>query len=141
MPEYSGSSAIFCATTVVFGFNVPVENPMAPPSRMMAAPVIESRPIASASITITGANAMNMLTACVVQIRPNISVRIGINTYRLLENFFASFAITACSEPDCVSMWKAAPENRITSMISTRFTNAFTIYIGIRNGFTGVRST
>ena len=107
----------------------------------MAAPVIESRPIASASMTITGANAMNMFTACVVQMRPNISVRIGMNTYRLLENFFASFAITACSEPDCVSMWKAPPENRITSMMSTRFANALTIYIGIRNGFTGVRST
>ena len=105
---------------------------------MMAAPVMESSPIASASITITGANAMNMFTAWVVQIRPNIRSGSEMNTYRLLENFFASFAITACSAPDWVSMWNAPPENKITSMISTRLTNAFTMYIGISSGFTGV---
>ena len=94
--------------------------------------------MANASITITGAKAMNMFTPWVVQIRPNIRVRIGMNTYRLLENFFASFAITACSAPDWVSMWNAPPENKITSMISTRLINAFTMYIGISSGFTGV---
>ena len=42
MPEYSGSSAIFCATTVVLIFSGPVENPTAPPSRIMDAPVTVS---------------------------------------------------------------------------------------------------
>eukprot|EP00975_Prorocentrum_lima_P046081 9636419-Prorocentrum_lima.AAC.1 len=64
---------------VVLMFRGPVEKPMAPPSRMMDAPVMESRPIAKAIMTMIGAKAMNRLTPCVVQMRPNTSVRIGRN--------------------------------------------------------------
>ena len=37
-------------------------------------------------------------------------------------------------------MSKAPPENRITSIREIRLQIAFTIYSGIRSGFTGVRS-
>ncbi len=65
--------------------------------------------MANASITITGANAIEHVYSLGGADQTKTSrVRIGMNTYRLLENFFASFAITACSAPDWVSMWKRA---------------------------------
>ena len=62
---------------------------------MMAAPVMESSPMAIASITIIGAKAMNRFTPCVVQIRANTRVRIGMKIYNFPENLFASFATIA----------------------------------------------
>ena len=56
--------AISWATTVVLGFDIPVEKPTAPPSRIMAAPVMESSPMASVIITTTGAKAINWFTPC-----------------------------------------------------------------------------
>ena len=125
---------------VVLIFSGPVAKPIAPPSRMIDAPVIESSPIAKDIMTMIGANAMKRFTPCVVQIRPKTSVRIGRKMYTLPENAFAIFAITACSAPVFVRRWNAPPANRMTSMRSMRFTNALTIYSGISSGFTGVRS-
>ena len=82
IPENSGSSAIFWATTVVLGFTVPVAKPTAPPNRMIAAPTMESSPIARVIITTTGANAMNWFTPWVVQINAKMVVMIGIKIYR-----------------------------------------------------------
>ncbi len=85
-------------------FKVPVENPTAPPKRIIAAPVIESKPIAIESITITGAKAIKVFTACVVQIRANTKVKIEMNKYNFSENRFPIFAIIACKAPVSVKM-------------------------------------
>ena len=92
IPENVGSSAISWATTVVLGFNIPVEKPTAPPSRIMAAPVMESSPMASVIITTTGAKAINWFTPCVVQISAKIVVMMGIKMYKRFWNTFATLA-------------------------------------------------
>ena len=59
----------------------------------------------------------------------------------LPENFMATLATIACKAPDLVSMWKAPPENRITSKRSMLSIKAFTMYMGIDSGLTGVLGT
>ena len=89
---------------MVLTFSVPVENPMAPPRMIIATPQMESSPRARDSITITGAKAINMFTAWVVQISANTRESSGIKMPMWPENRLASLAITACSAPVLVSM-------------------------------------
>ena len=94
----------------MFTFNVPVENPTAPPNNRIAAPTIESNPNAIAIITIIGANPINVLTPCVVHINPKINVNIGMNKYSLLFVFLDTIPIKDCNAPLLVIMLKVAPE-------------------------------
>ena len=77
---------------------------MAPPRMIIATPQMESSPRARDSITITGAKAINMFTAWVVQISANTRESSGIKIPMWPENRLASLAITACSAPVLVSM-------------------------------------
>ena len=85
-------------------FSPAVEKPIAPPSRIIATPVMESSPKAMAITTIMGANAMKWFTAWVLQITANSVVITGINRWTLLRNFPDAAPTATCNAPDIAIM-------------------------------------
>ena len=115
---------------MVLTFSVPVEKPMAPPSRMMPTPTMESSPRLRASITVMGAKAMKVFTPWVVQMSANTSIKSGMKTLTLPLNRRTMEATRAWRAPVAVSMWMAAPLRRIRVIRSALAEKALIISMG-----------